>query len=147
MKVTYIMALVYLAIGGVQDIRTRTVPHRYLLAGMLLAAAAVGVQGYREGTAVIANLFAAVPGVLLLALSWITRGEIGVGDGICVAIAGLLIGTPMIYLMLMLSLLFSSICAAGLLVTRRGTRHSRMPWLPFLAAGLAVSMWIWGGAV
>lgn len=146
MKMTYCVALAFLVLAGVQDLRTRTVSRYLLLLGAAAALAVVvcmGIQGWAD---VIPRLLAALPGALLLALAWMTQGQIGTGDGICVMITGLLVGTPMIYLVLMASLVFSSIWAAGLLVTRRGTRHSRMPWLPFLAAGMAVSMWIQGGA-
>lgn len=147
MRNTDILALVFLVLGSIQDIRTRRIPRWFLAAGVLLALIMLVVQGSHDSSAIPSNLVAVIPGAMLLALAWITEEQIGVGDGLCVMIVGLLVGTPMIYLLLMTALLFSSAWAAGLLLTRRGTRCTRMPWLPFLAAGLAVSMWIRGGTL
>lgn len=147
MKTTYIIALAFLVCASVWDLRTRTVPRPLLLIGAALALLVVAYQGVLERADVIPCILAALPGALLLALSWITEEQIGTGDGICAMIVGLLVGTPMIYLVLMAALLFSSVCAAGILISRKGTSKSRMPWLPFLAAGLAVSMWSLGGTI
>lgn len=147
MQTIHIVTLIYLIIGSILDIRSKVLPRRYLLSGAALALGLAGYQGIQSGTGAAWNLLGALPGVLLLALAWITQEQIGSGDGICVMIVGALIGTPLIYLVLMTAFLFSSICAAGLLVTRRGNKNSRMPWLPFLAAGLGVSLWAFGGAL
>lgn len=147
MKITYILTLAFLVIASVWDIRTRTIPRLLTLLGAGMALAAMVCAGMTNRGTVASCILAAIPGVLLLALSWITEEQIGTGDGICVIIVGLMVGTPLIYLVLMAALLFSSVCAAGLLISRRGNSKSRMPWLPFLTAGLAVSVWTFGGTL
>lgn len=147
MQTIHIVTLIYLIIGSILDIRSKVLPRRYLLSGAALALGLAGYQGMQSGIGAVWNLLGALPGLMLLALAWITQEQIGGGDGICVMIVGVLIGTPLIYLVLMTAFLFSSICAAGLLVTGKGTRDSRMPWLPFLTAGFAISLWTFGGAI
>lgn len=138
MKWNDMAAILFLIPASVQDLRFGGMDVRWLLAGSV-AAVVTAVTGIHMGERTILEvLFAEAPGTLLLALSIVTNRGIGVGDGICALILGLMLPSSDIYLLLMIALLFSSVYAAGLLVTHRGSRHSRMPWMPFMMAGLIV---------
>lgn len=133
-------ALLFLVPCSIWDIKTREIPTLWIIAGGT-AAVSIGAWYVVSGEmGVMSLLFAMSPGIFLLALSVVTEQQIGAGDGISAAILGLLIGAPMIYMVLMGALILSSIYAAGLLVLRKGSRHSRMPWIPFMAAGLLIFM-------
>lgn len=134
------VALVYLVPCSIWDVKTREIPILWMAAGGIIAVCAAVWYVATGETGAVNLLFAMSPGIFLLALSIITEQQIGAGDGISAAILGLLIGAPMIYMVLMGALLLSSIYAAGLLVLRKGSRHSRMPWIPFMTAGLLVFM-------
>lgn len=145
--VRMIIALLFLVPCGIRDLRRRTVPVSWLAAGALLAVV-LAARRICGGEITIWNpLFAASPGVLLLALSWMTERQIGVADGVAACILGVMLGSPAIYLALMSALVLSSGCSIVLLASRRGHRHTQIPWLPFLAAGVVVTAVVGGGVL
>lgn len=141
-----IAALLFLVPCGIRDLRTRTVPAAWLAAGGLCALLVAGSR-IRGGEISIWNpLLGLSPGVLLLALSWLTEQQIGMADGIAACIIGVMLGSPAVYLALTVALLLSSGCGMVLLAAHRANRRTRLPWLPFLAAGVVVTAVI-GGSV
>lgn len=143
----YVAALAFLIPCSIWDIRTRQIPVLWLVAGGLVSLCAAGWSAMTGESGIVSMVFAMSPGMFLLALSIVTEQQIGVGDGISAAILGLFLGAPMIYMVLMGALFLSSICAAVLLISHRGARHSRMPWIPFMAAGVIVSILLEGGVI
>lgn len=143
----YVIPMIFLIPCSIHDIRTRSVPMVWLVIGGACAVLVGGSRVYLGTTSVWNLLVALSPGALLLALSWLTRQQIGYGDGIAVSILGIMLGSPGIYLALMLALVLSSLWSIGILATRRGNRHTQLPWLPFLAAGVVITALIGGGAM
>lgn len=133
-----VAALVFLVPCSIWDVRTRTIPIPWMAAGGVLAIGAAATQAIAGETDVVNLLFAMSPGIFLIALSIVTEQQIGAGDGIGAAILGLFLGAPGVYIALMGALFLSSIFAAGLLLTHRGSRYSRMPWIPFMTAGVVL---------
>ena len=76
----------------------------------------------------------AVPGAVLLLLSFLSRGKIGEGDGICLLVCGLFVGITQTVWILELALLFTAAAGAALLLTKRLRADDQIPFLPFLAA-------------
>lgn len=140
MVVGCIVALIFLVPCSIWDIKTREIPIPWMAAGGITAVCIAGWSVIAGEVDIINLLFAMSPGIFLLALSIVTEHQIGAGDGISAAILGIFIRVPMIYMVLMGALILSSIYAAGLLVLHKGSRRSRMPWLPFVTAGFIVFM-------
>lgn len=138
----YMAALLFLIPCSIQDVRTRTIPVCCLILGGILSLLTTVWMVLSGETTVMRQLFASSPGVSLIALSLVTERQIGMADGICAALLGLLIGNPDIYIVLAVALLLSSLCAGILLVLRRGTRRTRMPWIPFMTAGVIVVLFV-----
>lgn len=146
MMCVYAAVLLFLVPCSVWDVRTRTIPVWWLASGGVLSLVAAGYQYCAGNVGIWEILMAISPGLGLLALSLITEQQIGVGDGICVLIPGLLVGTPAIYMITMLALLLSSGAAVTLLITHRGSRKSRMPWIPFVTVSVMLVM-VWEGCL
>lgn len=133
-----VAALVFLVPCSIWDIRTREIPVLWLAAGGLTAVGAAITLVASGETDAVNLLFAMSPGIFLIALSIVTERQIGAGDGIGATILGLFVGAPGVYIALMGALFLSSVFAAGLLLTHRGSRHSRIPWIPFMTAGMVL---------
>lgn len=144
MKWTYLGAIAVLIPLSIRDARKRTIPARWLMIGAVLAIAAAGGDVYIGAAGIWDKIAATVPGLCLLALSIITEKQIGAGDGICAILLGLVTGVPAIYVVLSAALFFSSGYAALLIATRRGSRKSTMPWIPFMLAGMVALMAVQG---
>ena len=63
------------------------------------------------------------------------RKKVGWGDGLCTLILGLLAGAGPCIFAVSAGLLLLSLLCVFLLALRKADRNSRMPFLPFLAAG------------
>ena len=134
--VRQLTACIFLWLSAVPDLRTKRIPV-WIPAVFLLAAAAAdallpSVSDRRELWA------GAVPGAILLMLSFLSRGKIGEGDGICLLVCGLLTGITQTVLIAEIALLLAAAAGAILLLTKRCRAKDQIPFLPFLAAASTV---------
>ena len=74
-------------------------------------------------------------GIILLSLNPITKGQIGIGDGIIVCITGLCLGFPQNAVLLAYGLFGSAMFSIVLLIMRRVNRKKTIPFVPFLLIG------------
>ena len=80
-------------------------------------------------------LWNAIPGVMLLLLSIITKENIGYGDGLTVIVLGLWTGIWFTFYVLCAGLMLSGVYAAIYLVKKKG---ETIPLIPFLLIGMEV---------
>lgn len=85
-----------------------------------------------------------LPGVFLLAAAWITRQEIGYGDGVVLLVIGLYLGFSAGTGIFLTALLLLSPVSLFYIAVRKAGRKKRLPFVPYLLAGyllwLAVSI-------
>ncbi len=86
----------------------------------------------------IGLLYSLMPGMFLLMLSYCTKESIGYGDGLVVLVIGICMGTGICIAALAAGLMISAVCGMALLVFRKAGGKTRMPFVPFLSAGLGV---------
>ena len=131
--------LLYLAVLSVWDIRGRTVPLYLLIFGGLfdlgIVAASVIAEPQNAGRILIGAFLGLLPGLILVAIA-IFSGKAGIADGVVLAELGIRES----YLVAIAawgigSLLLAIVCGI-LLCIRRVKKTTRMPYIPFLAAGL-----------
>lgn len=85
-----------------------------------------------------------VPGVFMLLTAYVTR-KVGYGDGLALVGIGMLVGYKNCWSMLCISLMLMSFWGIGILVLRRGTRNTPMPYLPFLTMAYLICTFAKGG--
>ncbi len=138
----YVVLFVYLLVMSVYDIRKGEIQLTIsLLAALVLLMRQLSlVPGGGIG------LSAAFPGVLvgvvLIVVSILTRGEIGIGDGIVFMVSGLVFGIYENGVLLFLSLVFTAFVSAILMVAKHVGRKYTLPFVPFVFIGYGV-MCIW----
>ena len=125
---------VYLASLSVEDIRKKSLPIPGIAAGLLFMPFFVIAEGTSDIT-VMDNLKGMIPGVLLLFISFVSRGQIGTGDGAMVLITGFAIGIGGIVIVLTGALLLISVFSVLMLVLGKLNRKSTLPFIPFVFAG------------
>ena len=74
-------------------------------------------------------------GLILLCISFITKGQIGTGDGFIVCITGLCLGFSKNAMLLVISFLGSAIFSIALLTFKLAGRKKTIPFVPFLLFG------------
>lgn len=81
-----------------------------------------------------------IPGIFLEALSVLSRGAIGLGDGLLVMVAGLYLGLQAAAAGLFWGLIFCTAWGVLIIFLRRGTRNTELPFAPFLLLGILLNM-------
>lgn len=116
--------LLYLAVNSWTDLRRREIDLRYTGVFLLFSVICQWHQGKLwDGWGIL-------PGILLLILSKITRGQIGEGDGIVTMAVGWPIGASAAWNIMAGSFFLAAVAAIGYRVM--GKRE--IPYLPFLTA-------------
>ena len=126
------------AVASVDDIRKREIPLYLLVAG--IATAGSGVVAFlvgREGSLTELAL-SFLPGLLLLAVAFLTREKLGYGDGLMVLMMGPVFGWMQLSAGLCLAFFLSAGVSVVLLCMRRVDRNSRLPFIPFLMTAMGV---------
>lgn len=130
-------ALVMLLPFAVADYRRKAVSVRVTVfcgvAALLLAMVLV-LHGRMNGTELIVAL---IPAVSFLCLHILCREQVGAGDGMVLLPCGVLLGGLRAFAALTAALFLSGGYAAYLLLWHKGTKNSRIAFLPFLLLGTA----------
>lgn len=126
-----IILLICLAILSIWDIKKKMIPViPIVLTGILLA-------GYRlwTGVGLIVPGLGLLPGIVLLIAALCTKESIGYGDGLVFCMIGIGCGVQKTMAVLGLSLLAAALTAMVVLVTRKGNRKTKLPFLPCILLG------------
>lgn len=105
--------------------------------GAIFACVYLIVRGNVTG---IEQLIALMPGIILIFLSFITRENIGYGDGVSVMIIGSILGIRSCVLVICVSLVMISVVGVGLMLLKHASRKTRLPYIPFLFAAQSLVM-------
>ncbi len=135
----YILALVLtgfmLLAAGIVDFVKKEIS-----IGFIMAIAAVCVTGALSNRS--ATLMDAVSGmiigILTLAISKLTREQIGRGDGIVIMAVGALIGIRGCFIMVCYAMMLMAFVSVGLILFKKAGRYAKIPFLPALFAGYVI---------
>ncbi len=138
----YLIVFAYLFFMMVYDIRKREI-HLPFSAAVALILLVRQIYLVCLGEAAASHAFWGIMvGVFLVVLSVLTRGGIGIGDGILFMICGLLFGFYENSILLFLSLVFTAAVSGVLIITKHVGRKYTLPFAPFVFVGFGV-MCIW----
>lgn len=138
----YMILFAYLFLMMVYDIRKREI-HLPLSGAAALILSVRQIYLVCLGEVAVQHAFWGITvGIFIVVLSVLTRGGIGIGDGIIFMICGLLFGLYENSILLFLSLVFSAVASGVLIITKHVGRKYTLPFAPFVFAGYGV-MCIW----
>lgn len=126
---TGIILLIYLAIVSAVDIYKREIPLKSSMVCLLLI---ILMSLSIDKTKITTILLGLLIGLLLLALSMITKGSIGFGDGIMFLVVGSALGFAGTLTVLAGSLILASVTAVILMVFCHVGKKYRIPFAPFV---------------
>lgn len=101
------------------------------------AAAALAGRLIEGKSGIAAGIWGAVPGIIFLFLSFLTREGIGYGDSILMVLLGLSLGIEEAMGIILLALFLAGIWAVFLLFGKRAGAKQEFPFLPFLLISFA----------
>lgn len=126
----------YFIILSIWDIRERQIPQYMLVAGTAIASVILGINVFVVGDVFWKMLTAfcgIIPGVGAMVLAKVS-GKIGMGDGWVLLIVGLVSDYKICIAVLGVSMLLMASYSIIMLIVRRVTRDTMLPYLPFLTA-------------
>lgn len=123
----------FLSIGSITDIRKKILPKKMILIGAIAAIILTVIWQRRELLAICLSVF---PGAFLLILSYLSKEQIGYGDGICILVLGILTPIEALLVQLMLSFTLLFMTSAVLLMLKKGNKKTRIPYIPYLLMGV-----------
>lgn len=138
MTVLFAMGGLLLGILAWVDMRTRKVP--LVLVGVL-ALVMFSVQivsfetGFGAGTWFIRMSAGLLPGGISLGCSYITKGQLGIGDGLILAALGLGLEFRSVMLLWCIALCVAAVLAMFLLIFKKAGKRTEFPFVPCLFLG------------
>lgn len=92
----------------------------------------------------IASLLGGVAiGVVLLMISFVTRGKIGSGDGVVLMVTGLFLGFYDNLLLLLSATFLSALVGAFILFIKGMNKNYEIPFIPFLLLSFIGGLMLW----
>ena len=139
------LALSLTAVVCVTDLRENLVSNKLLLLYLSLFVIITGIFFLRDIDAATEFLKSAAVGFVFCLLCFgvvylVTRGGLGAGDVKLVILLGYAMTERYIVKALLLGCLISAVYSIYMLIRKKLTRHSAYPFVPFIYAGVALSI-------
>lgn len=131
-QVISIVICLWLFLCSWQDFRKKQINILLILIGFVM----IGSNAFFfENRSILYNILGIIPGFILVLLSFISRGQIGLGDGLIVGIIGLNLGLIKSIVFLSYSLFGAALISILLLTFHMANRKKAIPFVPFLFIG------------
>ena len=132
-----VSGILIMGVLSIYDIRTKKIPVYGFAVVFVYSLISVFCFGDRPEVWTDVGL-SIIPGLMLIGLSVITEGKVGVGDGIIIAALGPGLGFERCVYMLTLALIFNCIFAGVLLALHKVKPKTRIPFVPFVTMSMGV---------
>lgn len=131
------IVLFFLAAGTVSDIRKKSISAKYLILWGTVNLIYLCVESlYLKNPEVnLQIVWDIIPGLVSLGLAFLTREQIGYGDGWVILLMGILIGVKRVLATVTAAFVLVFICSLILVVIRKAKKKTTLPFIPFLFAG------------
>lgn len=136
--------------NSIQDIKRRSLSNRGLMLGGVVATVMLLAEwlfsGWRAGKSLDIRGFpwerlaGMLPGLGLLLISYVMKGQVGRADAYLMCIVGVLLGIGKGISILFYALLLAGSVSLVLLVLRKVKRDTKLPFVPFLFGGYLLSV-------
>lgn len=121
---------------SVEDMRFRKVSGELLV---MMAVLGIGYQLYEKNGSWISVLCGVGIGVGFLVISYVTKEALGYGDSILIGVLGVFVGAIELIEILMTTWIAVAVIAMILLMFKRFSRKTALPFVPFLTLGYGVT--------
>lgn len=135
-----IIQIFLLAIAAFSDIRRKEISLWPVICMALLSLTSGAIALFQGKRTIEELLICLIPGALLMLLALLSRQSIGYGDGLIVMAIGMTFGIGKLAVGIAIALFTSGIMSIFLITIRRAKRNEIFPFVPFIMAGMVVSM-------
>lgn len=140
------ITFLFLVIGSAFDLKGKCVPKSYLyLWGGCAFLYLISVSVIENNFQFIINvIIGIIPGVIGLFLAFVSKEQIGWGDGWVILLMGIFVGAKMVCGIVFVAFVFLTFVIIVLLLAHRVKRRTTIPFIPFLLVGQIVVVCIGG---
>lgn len=131
MKITEIIVIVLLSVCAIEDIKEKVVSMSMIVG---FGALGVIVQCCLRNVSIWSVLGGMGIGLLIIVLSCLTKGGIGIGDGMLLITTGIYLGVKENFLLLLVALFGVALWALLLILIQKITFKKEIPFIPFVWA-------------
>lgn len=140
--VTMAVLAVILITASIKDIKTKKIPNNIIVFGLLVGTILILINIKDTNYMFNSGLGLVVPLVVLGAISYISKGALGMGDVKLFAVTGIIAGLPLILSSLFLSSILAFIAGMIILFLKKGTKKTEFAFAPFIAAGIILTIFM-----
>lgn len=137
MMIYKVLSFLYLSINSLSDIRYKKIS---LFVSVLFGIAAILVNIIIRQYSLLSLILAVVLGGIIMLVSKITKGAIGIGDGIVLMVLGLYTGIYINLTVLFYGFLVSALMSILLLSLKRVRKKDSLPFVPCLLVGYLITL-------
>lgn len=141
-KIKWLLLTAFLIWNSITDIKYRKISVISMLVFGIVGVA-IGVTEIMAGQSFFQMLkyilLGSVPGLVMCILSLLSRGSLGMGDGVLILILGIYTGIRKMSAVLIWAFLLASVWAIGMLVIKKKNRCDSFPFVPFITIGFLVN--------
>ena len=134
-SVRFALVFIVLVIEALMDFRKKEVNIPVL--GILVVAAMV-MFFLGKDISVSNAIIGLAEGLLLILVSVMTKGQIGIGDGILLAACGLMLGGKDNMVMFFFACLSSAIVSVLIMIIKKADKKTTIPFVPFMIPGFLI---------
>jgi len=134
-SVRFVLVFIVLVIEAVKDFRKKELDIPVL--GILVVAAMVMIFLGKD-ISVSNAIIGLAEGLLLILVSVMTKGQIGMGDGILLAACGLMLGGKDNMVMFFFACLSSAIVSVLIMIIKKADKKTTIPFVPFMIPGFLI---------
>ena len=132
-----VVLVLFLFIASVWYNKKRGIPTKYLFLGAVVGIVYLAfLSVWKNEIGFWLDVFmGAIPGIICVFISFISREQMGFGDSFIVLFIGILTGYKRVLISFMFALLLLNLFAMFILIIKKGNRKTKIPFIPFLLAG------------
>lgn len=129
-----VVLLILLSICAVEDLKQKEVTVTYIL---LFGIIGVFVHLFYPGCSVYSMLCGLLLGIAVMAMSVLTHGEIGLGDGILLTVTGVYLGGYQNLELFLIGICLAGVWSLGVILLKKKKRKDKIAFMPFLLMAYA----------
>ena len=132
-----VIVLGLLGLCSLEDMRHRHLTVIYIL---LFGIGGMILHMFAPVCSIYSILWGMLVGIALILISVMTRGSVGMGDGILLVVTGVYLGGYGNLELFMTGLMLSALCSLGLMLLKKKNRKEEIAFVPFLLLSYVVML-------